>query len=41
VGIKSMELYTIGELTHETQINIKQLYEVLPEKFKRKYAKLR
>jgi uncharacterized protein (UPF0128 family) len=36
VGIKSDKLYTIGELIHETQINIKQLYGVLPEEFKTK-----
>lgn len=36
VGIKSNKLYTIGELIHETQINIKKLYEVLPEEFKEK-----
>ena len=36
IGIKSNELYTIGNLIHETQINIKQLYEVLPEEFKTK-----
>lgn len=34
IGIKSDKLYTIGELIHETQINIKQLYGVLPEEFK-------
>jgi hypothetical protein len=36
IGVKSNELYTIGKLIHETQINIKQLYEVLPEEFKTK-----
>lgn len=36
IGIKATELYTIGNLIHETQINIKQLYEVLPEEFKAK-----
>jgi hypothetical protein len=36
VGVKSNELYTIGNLIHETQINIMQLYEVLPEEFKAK-----
>jgi hypothetical protein len=36
VGIKSNKLYTIGELIHETQIDIKQLYELLPEEFKTK-----
>lgn len=34
IGIKSNKLYTIGELVNETQINIKQLYKVLPEEFK-------
>jgi hypothetical protein len=34
IGIKSSELYTIGNLIHETQINIKQLYDMLPEEFK-------
>lgn len=34
VGIKSSKLHTIGELIHETQINIKKLYEILPEEFK-------
>jgi hypothetical protein len=36
IGIKSNELYTIGELIHETQIGVKQLYELLPEEFKTK-----
>lgn len=36
VGIKSNKLYTIGQLIFESQINIKQLYEVLPEEFKTK-----
>ena len=36
IGIKSTNLYTIGNLMHETSINIKQLYEVLPEEFKTK-----
>lgn len=36
VGIKSNNLYTIGELIHETQINIKQLYQLLPNEFKSK-----
>ena len=34
IGVKSTELYTIGNLIHETQINIKQLYDVLPKEFK-------
>lgn len=34
VGIKSNNLYTIGNLIYETQINIKQLYELLPKEFK-------
>ena len=36
VGIKSNKLYTIGNLIHETQINIKQLYELLPEELRDK-----
>ena len=36
IGIKSSELYTIGNLIHETQINIKQLYDILPEEYKTK-----
>lgn len=34
IGINSYKLYTIGNLIYETQINIKQLYEILPEEFK-------
>lgn len=34
LGIKAKKLYTIGNLIHETQINIKNLHEVLPEEFK-------
>lgn len=36
VGIKSKNLYTVGKLIHETQINIKQLHELLPNEFKLK-----
>ncbi|MCM0648899.1 hypothetical protein NBE98_10990 [Clostridium swellfunianum] len=36
IGIKSSKLYTVGNLIHETQINIKQLYDILPEEYKRK-----
>ena len=36
VGIKSNELYTIGNLIYETQINIKRLYEVLPKELRDK-----
>lgn len=36
IGVKSNKLYTIGNLIHETQVNIKQLYEVLPGEFKAK-----
>jgi len=34
VGIKYDNIRTIGELIHETQINIKELYELLPSEFK-------
>lgn len=35
MGISSGNLYTFGNLINETQINIKKLYDVLPEEFKK------
>ncbi|MBS4538464.1 hypothetical protein GOQ27_08305 [Clostridium sp. D2Q-11] len=36
LGVQYNKLYTLSNLVYETQINIKQLYELLPEEFKTK-----
>ncbi|MBU3179200.1 hypothetical protein KPL47_23185 [Clostridium estertheticum] len=34
IGIKEDKLYTLGNLIHETNINIKALYTILPKEYK-------
>jgi len=34
IGIKNSNLYTVGNLIHETPINIKALYDILPNEYK-------
>lgn len=35
IGIKNDQLYTLGNLLNETQINIDNLYDLMPDEYKR------